>query len=49
MEIKHIYVAIYDYDARTDDDLTLRVGDLLNILDKRFEDLNTSERKIEKI
>ncbi|UJR29956.1 hypothetical protein I4U23_017503 [Adineta vaga] len=28
-----IYVAIYDYEARTDDDLTLRVGDLLTILD----------------
>ena len=36
VEIRNIYVAIYDYDARTDDDLTFRVGDLLNVLDKRF-------------
>lgn len=41
LEIKHIYIAIYDYDARTDDDLTFRVGDSLKVLDKRlviFED-----------
>jgi len=31
-----IFVAIYDYDARTDEDLTFRVGDLLLILDDRF-------------
>ncbi len=31
-----IYVAIYDYDARTDEDLTFRVGDLLKIIDDRF-------------
>ncbi len=31
-----VYVAIYDYDARTDDDLTFRVGDLLKIIDDRF-------------
>ena len=31
-----VYVAIYDYDARTDEDLTFRVGDLLIILDDRF-------------
>jgi hypothetical protein len=31
-----IYVAIYDYDARTDDDLTFRVGDLLTVSDDRF-------------
>ena len=36
-EIKHIYIAIYDYDARTDDDLTFRVGDSLKVLDKRFD------------
>ena len=30
-----VYVAIYDYDARTDEDLTFRVGDLLLILDDR--------------
>lgn len=31
-----VFVAIYDYDARTDEDLTFRVGDLLIILDDRF-------------
>lgn len=31
-----IFVAIYDYDARTDEDLTFRVGDLLYIIDDRF-------------
>jgi hypothetical protein len=31
-----VFVAIYDYDARTDDDLTFRVGDLLLILDDRL-------------
>ncbi|CAF1179921.1 unnamed protein product [Rotaria sordida] len=31
--IDKIYVAIYDYDARTDEDLTFRVGDLLAIID----------------
>ena len=31
-----IFVAIYDYDARTDEDLTFRVGDLLFIIDDRF-------------
>ena len=30
-----VYVAIYDYDARTDEDLTFRVGDLLYIVDDR--------------
>ncbi len=29
-------VAIYDYDARTDEDLTFRVGDLLKIIDDRL-------------
>ena len=29
------YVAIYDYDARTDEDLTFRVGDLLLVSDDR--------------
>lgn len=33
--IEKVYVAIYDYDARTDEDLTFRVGDLLIILDDR--------------
>ena len=33
-----VYVAIYDYDARTDEDLTFRVGDLLFILDDRSID-----------
>ena len=33
--IDKVYVAIYDYDARTDEDLTFRVGDLLIILDDR--------------
>ncbi len=31
-----VYVAIYDYDARTDEELTFQVGDLLLILDDRF-------------
>jgi fyn-related kinase len=31
-----VYVAIYDYDARTDEDLTFRVGDLLKIIDDRL-------------
>ena len=30
------YVAIYDYDARTDEDLTFRVGDLLLVSDDRY-------------
>lgn len=34
--IDKVYVAIYDYDARTDEDLTFRVGDLLIILDDRY-------------
>ncbi|UJR16458.1 hypothetical protein I4U23_003360 [Adineta vaga] len=33
-----VYVAIYDYDARTDEDLTFRVGDLLIILDDSQND-----------
>jgi hypothetical protein len=36
-DIGKIYVAIYDYDARTDEDLTFRVGDLLKIIDDRFD------------
>jgi hypothetical protein len=35
-EMDKVYVAIYDYDARTDEDLTFRVGDLLTIIDDRF-------------
>ncbi len=31
-----VYVAIYDYDAPTDEDLTFRVGDLLKIIDDRL-------------
>lgn len=31
-----MYVAIYDYEARTDEDLTFRVGDILFIIDDRF-------------
>jgi hypothetical protein len=31
-----VYVAIYDYDAPTDKDLTFRVGDLLKIIDDRL-------------
>ena len=30
------YVAIYDYEARTDEDLTFRVGDLLLVSDDRY-------------
>jgi hypothetical protein len=32
-----MFVAIYDYDARTDEDLTFHVGDLLFIIDDRFD------------
>lgn len=41
-----IFVAIYDYDARTDEDLTFRVGDLLYIIDDRFVSLVGSSRCI---
>ena len=34
--VDKVFVAIYDYDARTDEDLTFRVGDLLIILDDRL-------------
>ncbi|CAF0953628.1 unnamed protein product [Rotaria magnacalcarata] len=36
--IDKVYVAIYDYDARTDEDLTFRVGDLLAIIDDSQND-----------
>jgi hypothetical protein len=36
-DVDKVYVAIYDYDARTDDDLSFRVGDLLLIIDDRFD------------
>lgn len=32
---EQLYVALFDYDARTNDDLTFRKGDLLLILDHR--------------
>ena len=35
-DVEKIYVAIYDYDARTDEDLTFRVGDLLYVVDDRL-------------
>ena len=34
--LEKIYVAIYDYEARTDEDLTFHKGDLLKIIDDRF-------------
>ncbi|CAF1101043.1 unnamed protein product [Rotaria sp. Silwood1] len=34
--VDKVYVAIYDYDARTDEDLTFWVGDLLTVLDDRW-------------
>ena len=34
--IDKVFVALYDYDARTDEDLTFRAGDLLTIIDDRF-------------
>ena len=38
-ETEKMYVAIYDYDARTDEDLTFRDGDLLLIIDDRLDHL----------